>query len=303
VEVKLAGKKEAWLHAIRLRTLPLALASILMASFLAYYYQAFRLEILVLAASTTTLLQILSNLANDYGDSIHGADSLEREGPIRAVQSGIIPLREMKVAMILFAGLSLLSGILLLYVAVSSWLMFWSFIALGLLAIGAAITYTSGSNPYGYMGLGDISVFLFFGLTGVLGTFFLHALDMHFSVFWPAISLGFFSTAVLNINNIRDIKADTLAGKKSIPVRIGKEAAIKYNWALIIGGNLFLILFVLQEEAWGGLTALLILPMMIMVGKGVQSGRSSKEIDPFLKKMAISTLLWVLAFGVGLLFF
>jgi len=303
VEVKLAGKKDAWLHAIRLRTLPLALASILMASFLAYYYHAFRWEILVLAASTTTLLQILSNLANDYGDSIHGADSLEREGPIRAVQSGIIPLREMKVAMFIFAGLSFLSGILLLYVAVSSWLMFWGFIALGLLAIGAAITYTSGSNPYGYMGLGDISVFLFFGLTGVLGTFFLHMMDLEFAVIWAAISLGLFSTAVLNINNIRDIKADTLAGKKSIPVRIGKDAAIKYNWALIIGGNLFLILFVIQEGAWGGLTALLLLPMMIMVGNGVQKGRTSKEIDPLLKKMAISTLLWVLAFGVGLMVF
>jgi len=303
VEVKLAGKKDAWLHAIRLRTLPLALASILMASFLAYYYQAFRWEILVLAASTTTLLQILSNLANDYGDSIHGADSLEREGPIRAVQSGIIPLREMKVAMYIFAGLSLLSGILLLYVAVSSWLMFWAFIALGLLAIGAAITYTSGSNPYGYMGLGDISVFLFFGLTGVLGTFFLHMMDLELAVIWPAISLGLFSTAVLNINNIRDIKADTKAGKRSIPVRIGKDAAIKYNWALIIGGNVFLLIFVLQEGAWGGLLAFLLLPVMVMVGKGVQKGKTSKEIDPYLKKMALSTLLWVLAFGVGILLF
>ena len=303
MEVKLAGKKEAWLHAIRLRTLPLALASILMASFLAYFYQAFRLEILVLAASTTTLLQILSNLANDYGDSIHGADSNEREGPIRAVQSGIIPLQEMKTAMVIFALLSLLSGILLLYVAVSSWLMFWGFIVLGLLAIAAAITYTSGSNPYGYIGLGDISVFLFFGLTGVLGTLFLHMMDLQAAVIWPAISLGLFSTAVLNINNIRDIKADTLAGKKSIPVRIGKDAAIKYNWALIIGGNIFLLVFVIQESAWGGLLALLLLPLMFRVGKGVQNGKSSQEIDPFLKKMALSTLLWVLAFGMGLLLF
>ncbi|HSJ69919.1 MAG TPA: 1,4-dihydroxy-2-naphthoate polyprenyltransferase [Anditalea sp.] len=303
MEVKLASKKEAWLHAIRLRTLPLALASILMASFLAYFYEVFRWEILVLAASTTTLLQILSNLANDYGDSIHGADSEAREGPIRAVQSGIIPLQEMKAAMVIFALLSLLSGILLLYVAVSSWLMFWVFIGLGLLAILAAITYTSGSNPYGYIGLGDISVFLFFGLTGVLGTFFLHKMDLELAVIWPAISLGLFSTAVLNINNIRDINADTKAGKKSIPVRIGKSAAIKYNWALIIGGNIFLIIFVLHENAWGGLLAILLLPVMLGVGKGVQNGKSSKEIDPFLKKMAISTLLWVLAFGVGLLVF
>lgn len=300
VEVKLAGKREAWLHAIRLRTLPLALASILMASFLAYFYQSFRWEILVLAASTTTLLQILSNLANDYGDSIHGADSADRQGPVRAVQSGIIPLSEMKTAMILFAALSLLSGILLLYVAVDTWLLFGLFIGIGILAIIAAITYTSGSNPYGYMGLGDISVFLFFGLTGVLGTFFLHTMDFHLSILWPAISLGLFSAAVLNINNIRDIDSDAKAGKKSIPVRIGKAAAIQYNWALIIGGNLFLIIFVLQENAWGALFALLLAPMMIKVGQGVQEGRTSKEIDPYLKKMAISTLIWVLSFGLGL---
>ncbi|KEO72494.1 1,4-dihydroxy-2-naphthoate polyprenyltransferase [Anditalea andensis] len=301
MEVKLAGKKEAWIHAIRLRTLPLALASILMASFLAYYYQSFKWEILVLAASTTTLLQILSNLANDYGDSIHGADSENREGPIRAVQSGIIPLHEMKIAMVIFAVLSLFSGILLLYVAVSSWLMFWGFIALGLFAIAAAVTYTSGTKPYGYMGLGDISVFLFFGLTGVLGTLFLHMLDFQSAVIWPAISLGLFSTAVLNINNIRDIKADTQAGKKSIPVRIGKLAAIKYNWALIIGGNLFMLIFIFQEKAWGGFLAFLLLPLMVRVGAGVQKGKNSQQIDPFLKKMAIATLMWVLAFGVGLI--
>lgn len=300
MEVKLAGKKEAWLHAIRLRTLPLALASILMASFLAYFFQSFRWEILVLASSTTTLLQILSNLANDYGDSIHGADSIDREGPVRAVQSGIIPLSEMRAAMFTFAGLSLLSGILLIYAAVTTWLMFSFFIGLGVLAIIAAITYTSGSNPYGYMGLGDISVFLFFGLTGVLGTFFLHTLNFQLSTLWPAISLGLFSAAVLNINNIRDIDSDAKAGKKSIPVRIGKSAAIVYNWALILGGNIFLIIFILQEHAWGGLFALLLLPMMVRVGQGVHHGKSPKEIDPYLKKMAISTLMWVIAFGLGL---
>ena len=272
-----------------------------MASFLAYYYQSFRWEILFLAASTTTLLQILSNLANDYGDSVHGADSDEREGPVRAVQSGIITLQNMKKAMYVFAFLSLVSGILLLYAAVSTWMMFFAFAGLGLLAIVAAIGYTSGPNPYGYQGFGDISVFLFFGLTGVLGTYFLHTLDLQLVVLWPALSLGLFSTAVLNINNIRDIKSDHKAGKKSIPVRIGKRAAIYYNWALIFGGNAFLIVFVIQEKAWGGLMALLLVPFMVKVGKGVQNGNGSLEIDPYLKKMAISTLLWVMAFGLGLI--
>ncbi|WP_143960609.1 1,4-dihydroxy-2-naphthoate polyprenyltransferase [Litoribacter populi] len=299
MEIKLTSKREAWLHALRLRTLPLALSSILMASFMAYFYGTYRWEVFILAALTTTLLQILSNLANDYGDSVHGADSADREGPIRAVQSGIIPLAEMKVAMYIFAGLSFLSGLLLLYVSLASWVMFAAFVGLGLLAILAAITYTSGSNPYGYVGLGDISVFLFFGLTGVLGTYFLHALDFHVPTLLPAISLGLFSTAVLNINNIRDIKSDQQAGKRSIPVRIGREAAIRYNWALILGGNAFLILYVLLENAWGGIAALLVLPLMLKVGRGVNREISSDKLDPFLKKMAISTLLWVLAFGVG----
>jgi 1,4-dihydroxy-2-naphthoate polyprenyltransferase len=246
-------------------------------------------------------LQILSNLANDYGDSVHGADSADREGPVRSVQSGIISLQEMKTAMYLFGALSFISGILLLYVSVSSWQMFAAFIALGGLAIFAAVTYTSGSNPYGYIGLGDISVFLFFGLTGVLGTYFLHTMGFRVPVLWPAFSLGLFSTAVLNINNIRDIVSDQKAGKRSIPVRIGRKAAVRYNWLLIIGGNLLLLVFVLQENAWGGLLAFVTLPLMLKVGKGVETHTKSEKLDPFLKKMAISTLLWVIAFGIGLI--
>src|SRR5690606_30256270 len=144
-----------------------------MASFIAVHHGVFRWAVFLLAVLTTTLLQILSNLANDYGDSVHGADSMERQGPARAVQSGVISKSEMKKAMILFAFLSFLSGMVLLYVAVADLLIFLSFVALGIVAIIAAITYTSGSRPYGYAGLGDISVFLFFGLVGVLGTYFL----------------------------------------------------------------------------------------------------------------------------------
>src|SRR5690606_22373240 len=198
----------------------------------------FRWEVFLLATITTTLLQILSNLANDYGDSVHGADNKERKGPIRAVQSGIISAVDMKKAIGLLAILSFFSGIFLLYISIPSLILFISFVVLGILAIIAAITYTSGSNPYGYLGLGDISVFLFFGLVGVLGTYFLHTQQFSSKLIFPAISLGLFSTSVLNINNIRDIEADSKAGKKSIPVRIGRTAAARYNWLLIITGNL-----------------------------------------------------------------
>jgi len=303
VDITISNKKQAWLHAIRLRTLPLALSSILMGSFLAAYSYNYKWQVFILAAITTVFLQILSNLSNDYGDSIHGADSEERKGPVRAVQSGIISLSEMKIAIVFLTILSLVSGLSLLYFSIQDLKMFALFLGFGILAIWAAITYTSGKNPYGYAGLGDISVFLFFGLLGVAGTYFLHSMDLTLTVFWPAISLGCFSTAVLNINNIRDIESDRIAGKKSIPVRIGRKNAISYNWTLIILGNVSLLGFAYANNAYGCLIALLIFPLMLVIGKSIQSKHDPRDLDPYLKKMAISTLLWVILFGAGLLFF
>lgn len=298
---EIQSKKEAWLHAVRLRTLPLALASIFAGSFLAKWQDAFRWEVLVLASLTTVFLQILSNLSNDYGDSIHGADSSARKGPIRAVQSGLISLPEMKRAMFIFGGLSLGTGLLLIYIALPSLSYFFGFLALGLLAIWAAIRYTSGSNPYGYAGLGDISVFLFFGLVGVSGTYFLHSLQAEPMVLLIAVGLGCFSTAVLNINNIRDIDSDQLAGKRSIPVRIGRSKAIAYHWILITMPYLGLVVFVWFNQTFGSLGACLVIPWMVYIGKGLQKASTAAETDPYLKQMAISTLVWTLLFGIGLI--
>jgi 1,4-dihydroxy-2-naphthoate octaprenyltransferase len=268
---------------------------------LAQWQGSFRWEVLLLASLTTIFLQILSNLANDYGDSIHGADSSERKGPIRAVQSGLISLQEMKRAMVLFGALSLVTGILLIYLALPDWKYFLGFLALGLAAIWAAIRYTSGKNPYGYAGLGDIFVFGFFGIVGVTGTYFLHALEAKPLILLIAFSLGCFSTAVLNINNIRDIDSDRLAGKLSIPVRIGRMNAIRYHWALVLLGNVSLLYFVLLNQRYTPLLAFLMLPWMIQISQGIQSATSAAETDPFLKKMALSTLIWTLLFGFGLI--
>jgi 1,4-dihydroxy-2-naphthoate octaprenyltransferase len=293
-------KKEAWLHAVRLRTLPLTLASIFAGSFLAYWQAAFRWEVLSLASLTTIFLQILSNLSNDYGDTVHGADSDARQGPVRAVQSGLITLPEMKRAMFLFGGLSLVAGLLLIYVSLQDWRLFLGFLGLGLAAIWAAIRYTSGNNPYGYAGLGDVSVFLFFGLVGVCGTFFLHSLSAEPLSLLIAVSLGCFSTAVLNINNIRDIDSDLLAGKKSIPVRIGKTKALYYHWTLIVLAYACLFVFSWISMRPYTLLAALTLPWMLSIGKGIQQAENAAATDPFLKKMALSTLLWTLLFGLGL---
>lgn len=294
-------KKEAWLHAVRLRTLPLALSSIMAGSFLAFWQESFRWEIFTLACLTTIFLQILSNLSNDYGDTIHGADSVDRQGPIRAVQSGLISLSEMKRAMYLLASVSLISGLLLIFFALADLKLFLIFLGLGLSAIWAAINYTSGKKPYGYAGLGDMSVFVFFGLTGVLGTYFLHTLSFETTAVFIAISLGCFSTAVLNINNIRDIESDEKAGKKSIPVRIGRVKAVQYNWTLLVAGNLSLLVFSLISGQYTSLIALISWPLMQKVGWGVQRANSSAATDPYLKIMALSTLIWTILFGIGMI--
>ena len=296
-------KKQAWIHALRLRTLPLALSSIFMGSFIAFQKSGFRWSILLLAAVTTTLLQILSNLANDYGDSINGADHNGRQGPVRAVQSGLIQASEMKIAVIIFSALSLISGLILLIIALEDIYKFLLFLGIGILAIIAAIAYTSGKKPYGYAGLGDISVFLFFGCVGVMGTYYLHTLTFDPSLWLPAASIGLLSTAVLNINNIRDIESDKVAGKLSIPVRIGKKAAQTYHWTLIVSALILLFVFIIIEQAYGALAFLLMAPSILKTGWAVGKFETPEKLDPYLKIMAFSTLFCVLFFGIGWMIF
>ncbi len=292
-----------WISAFRLRTLPLALASIGMGSFLAAYAGDFNLEVLVLSALTTVFLQILSNLSNDYGDSVHGADHVGRIGPDRAVQSGAISYQSMKLAIIVVAILSLLSGIYLLYTAFGfGTTSFLYFFLLGLISIAAAIAYTVGKRPYGYIGLGDISVLLFFGLVGVMGTFYLHTEVFNGLIFLPAFSCGFFSMAVLNLNNMRDIESDKAAGKLSIPVRIGYKNAVYYHWILLIAGFLASLIFVwLNQGSWFKYLFLISIPLLLRNAIAVQNIDDPEMLDPYLKQMAITTLIFVITFGIGLL--
>lgn len=290
-----------WLRAFRLRTLPLALSSIAMGGFLAADSGAFRSDIFVLCILTTVFLQILSNLANDYGDSVHGADSLHRKGPSRMVQSGAITPGQMRTAMAALGALSLFSGVFLLWVSFGwNWRAFLFFLFLGLLCILAAITYTVGKRPYGYSGLGDLSVLVFFGFVGVMGSYYLFTKTLSGYEALPALSLGFFSVAVLNINNIRDIESDTLAGKYSVPVRIGRRKAIVYHWIL-----LFLAIscsvaytFLKLHSSW---QFIFIIAVPLFVYNAMAVKRKPPELlDPCLRQMAISTLVFVLLFGVGL---
>lgn len=291
-----------WIKAFRLRTLPLALASIFMGAFLAAADGQFSWTIFALCISTTIFLQVLSNLANDYGDSIHGADSISRVGPKRAVQSGVISMRSMRNAVIVFSFLSLVSGLTLLFIVFANdWRGILSFLALGILSILAAIGYTVGKKPYGYAGLGDLSVMIFFGLIGVLGSYYLFTKTFSVQYVFPAISCGVFAIAVLNINNIRDIDSDKLAGKFSIPVRIGRLNAVRYHWFLLFTGITAAVIytFVYFSSPWQ-LLFLLTIPFFLYNGKAVSS-KPSSQLDPFLRQMAMSTLLFVITFGCGIL--
>ena len=289
-----------WISAMRLRTLALAVACVLMGSILAGFYHHFDWGVFIFSLLTTICLQILSNLANDYGDSIHGADSDDRKGPSRAVQSGRISREGMKKAVILFSALSLVFGLTLLLLAPVRSLGFWVLLALGMISVAAAINYTIGKKPYGYRGYGDIAVFLFFGLLAVLGTYYLHTDRLNWEVLLPAGATGALAVAVLNVNNIRDIESDIKAGKRSLPVRWGRKNAVWYHYGLLLIAVGLTSLFVWwnfqSRSQW---LFVLAIPLFVRNALEVSRQHDPQKLDPYLKQMALSTLLFVLLFGIG----
>ena len=297
-----------WLSAFRLRTLPLAVSSILVGSALAIPWSrisstiTFRPVVVVLALLTAVLLQILSNLANDLGDHFHGADNAHRVGPQRAVQSGAIPPEIMKRAMVICGALAFTTGVTLIIYALGLRLMTLAFFILGLLAIGAAVKYTFGKNPYGYTGLGDVSVFLFFGIIGVLGTHYLHARFINWQHALPAIAFGLLSAAVLNLNNMRDIVNDAASGKRTLVVRMGSARAKAYHAFLVIGAWTVLIAFtVAYAKGWTTWLFMLVLPGIIIHLKRVLTNTEPRLLDPQLKTLAMTTFLTAILFSLGLI--
>lgn len=295
-----------WVEAARPRTLPLAVASIMLGNLLAYANGKFDWMIAALAILTTVGLQVLSNFANDYGDSANGIDNQDRKVALRAVQTGKINRQEMKQVVILTACISFLMGIGLLAYSLqdASWEIWLNFLGLGVACIIAAIAYTVGKKPYGYMGLGDLSVFIFFGLVGTMGTYFLQTKSIPFHIAYPAAGCGLLSVAVLNLNNLRDLENDQKSGKNSIPVRIGKAKGFIYQKALLILGILpfvfyHLIVYRLGSTPTANLLVLLgYYPIIIML-RELKPTMTPAEIDPYLKKTALRTLLLILLFGIS----
>lgn len=294
------SKIKSWIKAARLRTLPLALSSVALGGFVAAKSPTFSLLAALLAGLTTLLLQILSNFANDLGDSKSGIDNDQRVGPRRTVQSGEVSKKDMKTAVVITAFLALLSGLWLLFgVAELSNTKLWLFLGFGLLAIVAAITYTIGKRPYGYLGLGDLFVFLFFGLLGVAGTFLVSTGQFDPMVLLPASAMGLWSAGVLNLNNMRDHANDRFSGKKTLVVKIGYHNALLYHGFLTIFPFVLLTIFVRSQN--GSLLSYAFLVFLIPFIYDlvmILKVRDVAKLDPFLRKLAIKTMLVTLLYGI-----
>jgi len=292
---------QAWLESLRPRTLPLAFASIVCGSALAFWQNTFDPAVAALALLTAGLLQILSNLANDYGDAVKGSDKEDRIGPLRGMQKGVISAAQMKRALVITVVLICLSGLSLVALACQTWTDFMGFMLLGLLSIVAAITYTVGTRPYGYIGLGDISVLVFFGWLSVAGTWYLQAHSLPPLVFFPATACGLLSTAVLNINNLRDIDSDRENGKNTLAVRLGPIRARYYHLCLLSGALVCFALFNLiwLNSLWGWLF-ILAAPLLIKQAIYVLREHEPVAMRPMLERTVKAALLTNLLFALGL---
>ena len=294
----------AWIQAIRPRTLPLAMSSTISGSFIAAAGKQFSWQVFLLASATTVLLQILANLANDYGDFTKGTDGGDRIGPERMVQSGLIRPRHMIVAISLVILLTLFTGILLIISGTQGTGIPVKilFLFVGFSAILAAVKYTVGRNPYGYKGLGDLFVFIFFGLVGVMGTYYLHTRQLTPGLILPAASIGFLSTGVLNLNNMRDYNSDKFSFKKTLVVMMGSKKAKVYH-LMLIGGAVVAVTIYTVINFKSGYQFLFLVPVPIFVQNIITVFRNTQPVDlnNELRKLALSTLLFSISFGLGLM--
>lgn len=296
---------KSWIKAARPRTLPLALSGIIMGCGLAWFYGQLNLLVSILAIITATLIQVFSNFANDYGDSQKGTDNENRLGPTRTVQGGEISLSEMKTGMFLVGLLSFFTGILLVFFGTwtHSKVAFFCFIGLGILSLVAAYFYTAGKKSYGYVGLGDLAVFLFFGLLPVVGVFYLNSGEIKPEIVLPAVSIGLFSTGVLNLNNMRDVENDLNSGKITLAVRLGIKKSRYYHSFLILAGWISAMLFIyLQPMGSGTYRIIVFSPLFVIDLVKIYKTKEAQKLDPFLKKLALSTLAFTLLFCLELVF-
>ena len=298
----MTSKLSFYLKAARLHTLPLSLAGVILGSMLATTEGLFDTKIFVFAILTTISYQVLSNYANDYGDGIKGTDNEERIGPKRMWESGVIGKKGWKKLLITSTVISLLLSLALLYIAFGTEYLryFILFILLGIASVAAAILYTVGNYAYGYRGLGDLFVFLFFGLLSVTGSYFLYTKHINWTIFLPATSIGLLSTGVLHLNNMRDRLTDEKSGKNTLAVRFGVAGSKKYYYYLI-GFSLIFALFYSNyhyRSPWQYIYIAGYIPVIRQLIRVLRNDKPEK-LYPELKILALSTFIIAVLFGLG----
>lgn len=296
-----------WIKAARLRTLPLSISGILVGSAAAYqnyHTQPNYYIIVILCLLTTLFFQVLSNYANDYGDAVKGTDNENRVGPKRAVQSGEITKQQMKNAIIITLVLSLITSVGVIYTSFGSdsFISAIVYFVLAIACVGAAIKYTVGNSAYGYKGLGDVFVFIFFGLVSTLGTYYLFGHSMDWKIVFPASGIGLLSMAVLNMNNMRDVENDTVMGKKTMVVKMGYEKAKQYHFYLIIFAVIFINLYAMNvfSKWYQFVYAIGFIPLLKNIGI-VGKTKNPRLLDPELKRLSLSTFFISLLLSIALI--
>ena len=293
---------KAAIKSMRLRTLPLSMAGVLLGILLSAANWKVDLRTAVLVVLTTVCLQILSNLSNELGDVLRGTDTAERQGPQYGLNGGGMTIADMKLLIGVFVGLCIVFGTAMTWRAFGT---LWDLTSLMVLllggaAIAGAMKYTLGHNPYGYRAKGDIYVFLFFGLVAVLGAAFVctQGLGLHWKLLLPASGVGFFSVGVLNVNNIRDMKTDA-ANRVTVAIKLGAKRARIYQTALIVLGWACMIAYcLLCWPSWWHWLWVVTLPLYILHLRGVWT-REDRALDPMLPLLVISTFLLCLLMGLG----
>ena len=293
------AKVQVWIAAARLRTLPLSVSGILLGNGMAYIEGNFSVLIASVALLTTIAFQVLSNIANDYGDGIKGTDNAQRIGPVRMLQQGKLTATELKNGLRWGVCICLVLTTLLLFLAldIHNWKVWFSFFLLGVAAIIAAITYTVGKRAYGYYALGDLFVFIFFGIVSVMGSHYLQTQRLDFALLLPATSIGCFSSAVLNLNNMRDRENDRLSNKITLPILLGIKHAKTYHVLLIVIAFLSSVMFAQLKgfSTVGYGFIVLIIPFGSHL-KTIFKITDPHHFDPELKTVALGTFTFSLVF-------
>ncbi|MBR5256058.1 MAG: 1,4-dihydroxy-2-naphthoate octaprenyltransferase [Bacteroidales bacterium] len=285
---------------MRLRTLPLSMGGVILGILLATADFKVNVWVAILIVLTTVCLQILSNLSNELGDVLHGTDTADRKGPQYGLNSGVLTIRQMKVLIGIFVAECIICGTAMTLVSFGT---LWEMTPILVLLMGAgaimgAMKYTLGRNPYGYRGLGDVYVFLFFGLVAVLGSYFVASHTLFWRLLLPGAAVGCFSVAVLNVNNIRDMETDA-ANRVTVAIRLGEKKAKIYQTVLIVLGWIFMLAYCqLRMFSWWHYLFVLTLPLFILHLRGVWK-RTGKALDPMLPLLVISTFLFCVLAGVG----